>query len=151
MTTTTPAAITTTEDEFTITQLKLVNPKSVVRKYHKRTRICAHCQKVFILKEVTRRKYCYTCQNQHYPNDKEKMKQYYQANKDKICQQKKQWRETNHEKILQQQKQYRQQNKDRINAKAKERYQKNREKILQQQKRYYQKKTKKNVEEQPAQ
>ena len=54
---------------------------------------------------------------------KERKRQYYHSNKDKLLEEKKQYRENNKDKLLQQKKEYYQANKDKILEKTKKRYQ----------------------------
>ena len=62
-------------------------------------------------------------------NNKEYRKEYYQNNKDKICQRQKKYRLDNKDRIFQYDKEYRENNKERIYQRDKEYYQNNKEKI----------------------
>lgn len=64
------------------------------------------------------------------------MKEWCEANKDKIYQRQKQYRQNNKDKVSQYQKQYRQKNRDEILQKKKQYQQKNRDKIAQRQRQY---------------
>ena len=67
---------------------------------------------------------------------KEKDKQRYQYNKEKISESKKQHYQDNKEKILERKKQYRKNNKEKISKRRKQYYHNNKEKIIQINKRY---------------
>ena len=60
---------------------------------------------------------------------KEQIKEYRQANKDKIKEQKKEYRQANKDKIKEQKKEYYQANKQKISEQNKEHYQANKQKI----------------------
>ncbi len=72
------------------------------------------------------------CVNKVIP--KRTSKQYYDENKDHLCEQKKQYYEDNKDKMLKKNKEYYQKNKDIMLEKNKGYYQKNKERILAQQK-----------------
>jgi hypothetical protein len=62
-------------------------------------------------------------------NNKEYRKEYYQNNKDKICQRQKKYRLDNKDRISQYDKEYCENNKERIYQRGKEYYQNNKDKI----------------------
>ena len=66
------------------------------------------------------------------------IKQYQQANREKVAEYKKQYYQENRKKIEKRQKQYRQENREKIAERGKQYYQENREQITEQQKQYYQ-------------
>jgi len=68
--------------------------------------------------------------------DKEKSKERYQNNKEKISEQSKEYRKNNKEKILEQKKEYYENNKEKISERKKEYYENNKEKCLEQMKEY---------------
>lgn len=75
---------------------------------------------------------------QHYQDNKDKMKQYRQANREKRLQQMKQYRQANKEAILKREKEYRRQNKEKIQQHMKQYRRQNKEKIQQYNKQYRQ-------------
>ena len=77
------------------------------------------------------------CVNKVIPN--RTRKEYYEANKDKIKEEKKLYYEVNKDKIKEYKEQYNKANKDKINEQMKLRYEANKDKILEQKKLYYQK------------
>ena len=68
---------------------------------------------------------------------KDKIKEYYELNKDKIKAQKKEYRKLNKIKIQVQHKEYYELNKDKVSAKCKEYYELNKDKLQAQHKEYY--------------
>lgn len=68
---------------------------------------------------------------------KEYLKQWYEANKEKIAERHKQYYKDNAEKIAEQHKQYYQDNKEKLSKQNKQYYQANKEKTLEQKKQYY--------------
>jgi hypothetical protein len=72
-------------------------------------------------------------------DNKDKRKEYLEANKDKIAEQKKEYYEINKEQIKQQRKEHREANKDKINEKRKEHREANKEAFNAYQKQYREK------------
>ena len=68
--------------------------------------------------------------------DKERCKEYYEANKDKLKENNKKYREANKEKEKEYNKKYREENKERLNEKKKEYYQENKDKLKEKEKKY---------------
>ena len=85
---------------------------------------------------------CKVCRKQYYQANREKIaeqrKQYRQENREKIAEYKKQYRQENREKYAEYQKQYRQANREKLAEQEKQYRQANREKIAERQKQYYQ-------------